>query len=80
MSAWLRIGSALARRPSLWSTSARLAVRMAPNGWWRRAPFLPLPSRDYLEFRMVTQYGPNGAAPEAGDVLNYVAWCRRQRT
>ena len=27
-------------RPSLWPTAAVQARRFAPDGWWRRAPFL----------------------------------------
>jgi hypothetical protein len=49
---------------------------MVPTGWWRRAPFLPLPRPEYLEFRMVTQYGVNSARPDPDDVVNYLRWCR----
>jgi hypothetical protein len=73
--AW-RVAAALARRPDLWPTALRQARRTAPRGWWRRRPFLPVPSGAYLEFRLVTQYGRTDIPPEPADVLNYLAWCR----
>jgi hypothetical protein len=58
----------------------RQAVVLAPRGWWRRRPFLPLPDRDYLRFRMVTAYGDPERAPEPQDVVTYLEWCRGWRT
>jgi hypothetical protein len=74
---WLRLGAAVARRPSLWRTAARQLRRTAPRGWYRRPPFLPVPSGDYLRFRLVTQYGRPDQRPTTVDVLNYLAWCKR---
>ena len=74
---WLRVGAALATRPELWLTAYRQLRRLAAPGWWRRPPFLPLPSPGYLRFRMATQYGDAGHRPEPADVINYLAWCRR---
>jgi len=67
---------ALAGRPRLWPTATRQWRRTTPSGWWKRRPFLPVPSRDYFAFRMVTQYGSADHRIEPGDVLNYLAWCR----
>ena len=72
----IRVAVAVLRRPSLWITAARQARRTATAGWWRRAPFLPVPSGDYLRFRMVTQYGDADRQPDADDVVAYLAWCR----
>jgi hypothetical protein len=72
----IRVTAALAAHPSLWFTAARQAGRLVPHHWWRRRPYLPLPSRSYLEFRMVTQYGDISHRPEPEDVLNYLRWCR----
>ena len=66
----------VARHPELWATALRQVVRLAPAGWWRRAPFLPLPAPDYTGFRMLTQYGDAANRPESEDVLNYLRWCR----
>ena len=42
----------LAVRPWLWPTALRQLRNFAPDGWWRRAPFLPIPDRALLEFRV----------------------------
>jgi len=71
------LARAVLPRPSLWATALRQAVYLAPAGWWRRAPFLPVPHPDYLKFRMVTAYGGDGTAPpEAHDVVAYLQWCK----
>ena len=62
--------------PSLWPTAVRQAIRLVPSRWWTRSPYLPVPSRAYLEFRLVTQYGDISHRPEPADVLNYLRWCR----
>jgi len=67
---------AVAGRPRLWGTAIRQWRRTTPRGWWKHRPFLPVPSRDYLAFRMVTQYGSADHRIEPGDVLNYLAWCQ----
>lgn len=67
-------------RPWLWWTAVVQVVRLCPRGWWRSAPFLPVPRRDYLEFRWVTQYGGDpGDGPlrvRSRDVVDYLHWCR----
>ena len=67
---------AVARRPVLWGTAVVQLFRLAPNGWWRRAPFLPKPDRRYLQFRMETQYGDAMHQPDGRDVVEYLSWCR----
>jgi hypothetical protein len=71
--------AALLARPRLWPTAARQAVLLAPRGWWRRPPYLPLPDPDYLAFRMETMYGDRSHPPEPGAVLTYLEWCREHR-
>jgi hypothetical protein len=67
-------------RPHLWLTAVRQLVRLAPQGWWKKAPFLPVPPSDYIEFRLVTQYGgDHGSQREkvrTVDVLDYLTWCK----
>jgi hypothetical protein len=67
---------AVVRRPSLWITAIRQTFRLAPTGWWYRAPFLPLPDRRYLSFRLETQYGNSVQTTEPRDLVTYLAWCR----
>jgi hypothetical protein len=74
----LRIGLAVARHPSLWPVAMRQWRRTTPPRWWRRRPFLPVPSAEYLRFRLLTQYGDPRARVDGADVVNYLAWCRTQ--
>ena len=72
----LRIVGAVLRQPRLWLTALRQWRRTTPSDWRKHRPFLPLPSADYLKFRLVTQYGDPNARVAPADVLNYLAWCR----
>jgi len=72
----LRVAAVVLRHPSLWVTGMRQGVQLVPTRWWTRRPYLPVPSRSYLEFRLVTQYGDISHRPEPEDVLNYLRWCR----
>ena len=63
-------------RPGLWGIAVVQVFRLARPGWWRRAPFLPMPDRDYLRFRLETQYGDPDHRIEPGDIVAYLRWCR----
>lgn len=63
--------------------SPRLAVDLVRTGWafrrrfwWRQAPFLPLPDRTYLRWRMYTAYGDEAAVPPVEDVVRFARWRR----
>jgi hypothetical protein len=74
---WLTVTVALLRRPDLWATAVRQLRVLARPGWWRSAPYLPLPDAAYLRFRMVTAYGGDGdAEPSPADLVTYLQWCR----
>jgi hypothetical protein len=76
--AWLRQATMLIlRRPELWATAIGQVRRLAPPGWWRRKPHLPLPDPAYLQFRMETQYGSDHDL-EAADVVTYLHWVRAE--
>lgn len=72
--------SAVVRRPDLWSTALRQMLVLARPGWWHRAPFLPVPDRAYLAFRLQTMYGGDGCtggpAFDGPDLVAYLEWCR----
>ncbi len=68
--------AAVLRHPSLWVTAIRQIGRLAPRHWWRRPPFLPLPDPAYLQFRLITAYGGDGADPQPKDLITYLHWCR----
>ena len=73
----LRAILAVVVRPQLWATAVRVALHLAPSGWWRTAPHLPLPDPGYLRFRMVTAYGGDGSTPaDEHDLVTYLRWCR----
>ena len=64
-------------RPRLLIGLVRAAWRFRARGWWRRPPFLPLPDREYLEWRMHTAYGDDGRAPTADELHRYIRWANR---
>lgn len=74
-----RVVTALAIRPGLWPTAVVQLFALAPTGWWRRRPFLPLPAPAYLAFRLQTMYGRPGHRPVPDDVVAYLEWCRELR-
>jgi len=67
---------AVLRRPDLWWAALGALRRLAPPGWWRSPPHLPLPDRRLWGFRMVTAYGDPDADPEPPDMISYLEWCR----
>ncbi len=73
----VRMLIAVLLRPGLWWVTFRLVWRLARRGWWRRPPFLPLPSQAYAAFRTTTQYGDPMAVPSIDDVLLWLRWSRR---
>jgi hypothetical protein len=78
--AW-RAAAVVARHPTLWATGLRQALVLAAPGWWRRRPFLPLPTPEYLRFRLQTAYGGDGDRdPDPDDIVTYLRWCREQRS
>jgi hypothetical protein len=77
MRGWLRSILAVVARPELWVTALRTWARATPSRWWSRPPFLPLPDRAYIRFRLETAYGP-GVAPEPDDLVAYLRWCRER--
>lgn len=74
---WLAaMAVALLRRPALVPVALRQVWRLAPTGWWRRSPYLPLPSAAYVGFRSQTMYGDADRLPDPADVCTYLHWCR----
>ena len=75
---WLRLSLGLAARasvrPALALALVRVAWRFRRRRWWASAPFLPLPPRDYVRWRMHTAYGDHDAVPPAADVERYARW------
>ena len=72
----VRAALAVAVRPTLWGIAIVQLFRLARPGWWRRPPFIPRPDRDYLRFRLETQYGDPDHRIESADIVAYLRWCR----
>lgn len=69
---------ALATEPRLWPTALSQLRRFAPDGWWKRPPFLPLPDPGLVRFRASTQYGDPDRLPSGADVITWMRWCRSE--
>jgi hypothetical protein len=80
---WLRLSLTLTARalvrPTLAVDLLRVAWRFRSRHWYRQPPFLPLPPREYVRWRMHTAYGDSDAVPPADDVVRYARWVGRQR-
>ncbi len=77
---WLGLTGRLAARALL---RPRLALDLLATAWafrrrrwWARSPFLPLPDREYLRWRMYTAYADEDAIPPAKDVVRFATWRR----
>lgn len=70
---------AVAKRPRLWPAGVRAYVTHVPPGWYRRAPFVPVPDRAWIRFRLQTAYGDPQHAPEPDDVITWLEWSRGWR-
>ena len=73
---YVRLALRAVVRPRLAVDLLRLAWSFRARGWWRRPPFLPLPPREYLQWRMYTAYGDEQAIPPVSDVVNFARWRR----
>jgi hypothetical protein len=63
-------------RPRLALDLLATAWAFRRRNWWTRAPFLPLPDRTYLRWRMYTAYADAGAVPPPEDVIRFARWRR----
>lgn len=63
--------------PSLAIALLTVAWRFRRLRWWARPPFLPLPAREYVRWRMYTAYGDHDAVPPVEDVVRYARWAAR---
>ena len=83
LGAWTAVALAVAGRalvhPGLAVDLVRVAWRFRRRRWWARVPFLPLPDRTYVRWRMHTAYGDAEAVPPAAELVRYARWVGRQR-
>jgi hypothetical protein len=57
----------------------RSAWRLRRRQWWFHAPFLPLSSSPYWEFRMMTATGSRDTLPTLEEMVAASKWSIRQR-
>jgi hypothetical protein len=80
---WFNLGIRLVlraiRRPSLAVALVKVSWRFRSRTWYRHFPFLPLPDRNYLRWRMYTAYGKYDFVPPAADVEHYSLWAVREQ-
>lgn len=83
MASWTGLGTTLVLRslqsPRTASALVRVGWRFRARGWYRRFPFLPLPAKDYVRWRMYTAYGDESFVPPADDVIRYARWAVKKR-
>jgi hypothetical protein len=79
-SSWLglmaRLSASALVSPRLAVDLLRTAWAFRRRDWWRKLPFLPVPDRTYLKWRMYTAYADENAVPPAEDVIRFARWRR----
>jgi len=76
LSLTLRLSLRAAINPRLALDLWRMVWAFRRRNWWKRPPFLPLPDREYLRWRMYTAYGDEDAVPPLADVIGFARWRR----
>lgn len=69
----------VARRPRWWGPALGALWSMRRRRWWRVFPFLPLPDRRLLDWRLATAYGSAEAPLAEEDLLGFLEWRSRWR-
>jgi hypothetical protein len=72
-----QIAGLAVRDPRLVPLMVGAAWRFRARDWYRRAPFLPLPRADYVQWRLHTAYGETGGTPGAAELVRYLRWTAR---
>lgn len=75
---WQMVRLAL-RRPGVVPAMVGAAWAFRSRGWYRRPPFLPLPSSRYLRWRMETAYGDAARVPPLDELERFLRWAARMR-
>jgi hypothetical protein len=70
---------AAARHPGMIPDLVSAAWAFRRRGWYRRPPFLPLPSASYLRWRLDTAYGDPEAVPPVDELRRFLRWARNMR-
>lgn len=79
MSLYLTMVGLALRHPRALPQLLGAAWAFRARGWYRRFPFVPLPPRTYLRWRLETAYGDPEHRPSDGELLRYLAWTSTMR-
>ena len=74
-----RIAGMALRRPRMIPYLLRAAWAFRARDWYRRVPFLPIPPRSYMRWRLETAYGDPNATPTIDEMERYLRWTARMR-
>jgi hypothetical protein len=72
----MRLAVRAAVRPRLATDLLAALWAFRRRHWYRIPPFLPLPAREYIRWRMYTAYGDENAVPPLADVVRFARWRR----
>ena len=78
-SLYLTMAGLALRRPRTIPYLLQAAWAFRARGWYRCAPFLPLPPASYMRWRLETAYGAADAKPSDDEMERYVLWTSRMR-
>jgi len=73
------LGRYVLRHPSSIAPLLLAGWRIRRNGWWRHAPYLPVPDSNYWKFRMNTVLGSAPTRLSAQAVVDAAKWSMVQR-
>jgi hypothetical protein len=62
--------------PRLARDLIRLVWAFRSRSWYLRPPFLPIPPKTYIRWRMHTAYGDESALPSVEEVVRFARWRR----
>lgn len=79
MSLYAHMAGLALRRPRTLPVILRAAWAFRDRRWYRRFPFLPIPPKSYLRWRMETAFGDPDAIPDPDDLQRYLEWTARMR-
>lgn len=74
MSLYLTMARLALGRPALVPRLIGAAWAFRARDWYRRFPFVPVPSAAYLRWRMDTAYGDPDARPPADEMVRFLVW------
>ena len=76
---YLRIAALALRRPRTLPHILRASWAFRARLWYRRFPFLPVPPRSYLRWRMETAYGDPEMVPSLNELERFLVWTSSMR-